>query len=269
MSGGNQKRRIETDVMKLLMSNHDVQLINDNMQELNVKFLGPKDTPYEGGIWRLHVELPDNYPYKSPSIGFVNKIFHPNIDVASGSICLDVINSTWSPLYDLINIIEWMIPGLLKEPNGSDPLNNEAASLQLRDKKRYEEKIKEYIKKYATEEKYKAMFGDSEDSSDEDQDNDFDEEEEDIDDDNSDNEIGLRGKNRKHDKEEEEEEEEEEEDGIYNTSRKRSNNSSGKVDEINDGIDSDDEDEEDINDEELSELSDIELSDEEDEDSKI
>lgn len=154
----NSKRRIETDVMKLLMSNHDVELINDNMQEFNVKFYGPKETPYENGIWRLHVELPDNYPYKSPSIGFVNKIFHPNIDIASGSICLDVINSTWSPLYDLINIVEWMIPGLLKEPNGSDPLNNEAATLQLRDKHLYDEKIKEYIDKYATEEKYNMQF---------------------------------------------------------------------------------------------------------------
>lgn len=115
--------------MKLLMSDHDVELVNDNMQEFHIKFYGPKDTPYEKGVWRLHVELPDNYPYKSPSIGFVNKIYHPNIDAASGSICLDVINSTWSPLYDLLNIVEWMIPGLLKEPNGSDPLNNEAATL--------------------------------------------------------------------------------------------------------------------------------------------
>lgn len=148
--------------MKLLMSDHEVELVNDNMQEFHVKFRGPKDTPYEGGVWRLHVELPDNYPYKSPSIGFVNKIFHPNIDVASGSICLDVINSTWSPLYDLKNIVEWMIPGLLKEPNGSDPLNNEAATLQLRDKKVYEGKIREYIDKYASDERYNQLFGNEE-----------------------------------------------------------------------------------------------------------
>jgi hypothetical protein len=74
------RRRIETDVMKMLMSDYEVTLVNDNMQEFYVRFKGPEETPFQGGAWKIHVELPDQYPYKSPSIGFVNRIFHPNID---------------------------------------------------------------------------------------------------------------------------------------------------------------------------------------------
>ncbi|KAA8565585.1 hypothetical protein EYC84_009437 [Monilinia fructicola] len=121
-----------------------------NRQEFYVRFKGPAETPFEGGLWKIHVELPDQYPYKSPSIGFVNRIFHPNIDELSGSVCLDVINQTWSPMFDMINIFEVFLPQLLRYPNPTDPLNGEAAALLMRDSKAYDAKVKEYVTKYAS-----------------------------------------------------------------------------------------------------------------------
>ncbi|KDP25412.1 hypothetical protein JCGZ_20568 [Jatropha curcas] len=142
-------KRREMDLMKLMMSDYKVEMVNDGMQEFYVEFNGPKDSPYQGGVWRIRVELPDAYPYKSPSIGFVNKIYHPNVDEMSGSVCLDVINQTWSPMFDLVNVFEVFLPQLLLYPNPSDPLNGEAAALMMRDRSAYEQRVKEYCEKYA------------------------------------------------------------------------------------------------------------------------
>ncbi|RUS11181.1 ubiquitin-conjugating enzyme/RWD-like protein, partial [Endogone sp. FLAS-F59071] len=146
------------------MSDYEVTLVNDSMQEFYVRFHGPTDTPFAGGVWKVHVELPDQYPYKSPSIGFMNKIFHPNIDEIcpeglgvfihlaelfplhlhsrSGSVCLDVINQTWSPMFDMMNIFEVFLPQLLRYPNPTDPLNGEAAALLMREPATYESRVR-------------------------------------------------------------------------------------------------------------------------------
>ncbi|EPY53623.1 ubiquitin conjugating enzyme Ubc8 [Schizosaccharomyces cryophilus OY26] len=157
------RRRIETDVMKLLMSDYEVTLVNDNMQEFYVRFHGPDETPYAEGVWKIHVELPSEYPWKSPSIGFVNRIFHPNIDELSGSVCLDVINQTWSPMFDMINIFEVFLPQLLRYPNASDPLNGEAAALLLREPQTFTFKVKDYIQRYASKDQADVSLDDSSD----------------------------------------------------------------------------------------------------------
>ncbi|KAK2994094.1 hypothetical protein RJ640_024358 [Escallonia rubra] len=158
-------KRRDMDVMKLMMSDYAVEPINDGINEFNVEFHGPKESLYEGGVWKVRVELPDAYPYKSPSIGFLNKIYHPNVDELSGSVCLDVINQSWSPMFgvlqylqveyfaaDLLNVFEVFLPQLLLYPNPSDPLNGDAASLMMKDRKQYEQKVKEYCERYAKKE---------------------------------------------------------------------------------------------------------------------
>ncbi|KAL1809411.1 hypothetical protein ACET3Z_026401 [Daucus carota] len=144
-----QNKRRDTDLMKLMMSDYKVDLINDGLHEFFVYFHGPSDSPYEGGMWKIRVKLPENYPYKSPSIVFVNKIYHPNVNEKSGAVCLDVIQQSWSPMFDLVNVFEVFIPQLLLYPNPSSPLNRNAAALMIRDQAAYEIQVKEYCEKYA------------------------------------------------------------------------------------------------------------------------
>lgn len=106
--------------------------------------------PITGAVYHISVYLPAEYPFRSPSIGFRTRIFHPNIDERSGSVCLDVINQAWSPMYGLHNVFDVFLPQLLTYGNAADPLNGEAAALMTRDPDIFKARVKEYTAKYCT-----------------------------------------------------------------------------------------------------------------------
>ena len=73
------KRRLR-DINKLQQS-YKVNQHLSNLNEYIVEFNGPRDSLYEGGTWFINIFLPNDYPYKSPSIAFKSKIYHPNIEI--------------------------------------------------------------------------------------------------------------------------------------------------------------------------------------------
>ena len=53
--------------------------IGGNNYKWQAAFTGPAGTPYAGGIFKMNIDFPDNYPFKAPTAKFATKIYHPNI----------------------------------------------------------------------------------------------------------------------------------------------------------------------------------------------
>lgn len=114
--------------------------IGDDMLHWQACIVGPKDTLYEGGLFRLSIEFPTDYPFKAPKVKFDTKLYHPNIS-SDGSICLDILKKEWSPILTISKVL-LSICSLLSDANPDDPLNADAARLYKTNKDEYEKKVR-------------------------------------------------------------------------------------------------------------------------------
>lgn len=64
------------------------EVVADNLQHLIGSVPGPKDTPYEGGLFRVDIQLDAQYPFAPPKMRFMTRVWHPNVSSANGAICL-------------------------------------------------------------------------------------------------------------------------------------------------------------------------------------
>ncbi|ELU14345.1 hypothetical protein CAPTEDRAFT_220586 [Capitella teleta] len=75
---------------------------------------GPQGSPYQGGLFYLYVQIPNNYPMRPPVVRFITKIFHPNISW-HGDVGLDSIQHNWSLALTLSKVLI-SIQSLLTDP---------------------------------------------------------------------------------------------------------------------------------------------------------
>jgi ubiquitin-conjugating enzyme E2 D/E len=106
--------------------------IDDNIYKWKAFINGPKDSPYEGGLFELEMNFTNRYPFKPPKVVFTTKIYHMNIN-GSGQICLDILKDKWSPALTISKLL-LSICSLLTDPNPDDPLVPEIANLYKNNK---------------------------------------------------------------------------------------------------------------------------------------
>merc|ERR1711904_755233 len=86
-------------------------------------------------------------------------MFHPNIS-EGGAICLDTLQSQWSPALTIEKSVI-SIQSLLTDANPASALNSEAGRLYVSDRAAFERKVRSYVSKYGEATALANSAGDS------------------------------------------------------------------------------------------------------------
>ena len=121
---------------------------SDDMLQWEATINGPSDSPYQDGVFFMKLTFPIEYPFKPPKITFTTPIYHPNINSTNGNICLDILQTQWSPALNVHKIL-LSICSLLCDPNPDSPLVSDIARTYKKNRNEYNEKAKEWTQKYA------------------------------------------------------------------------------------------------------------------------
>jgi len=131
-SAGSVTKRLSNELMTLMMSSSPgisaFPKSDANLFEWVGTIEGPAGTYYAGLGFKISITFPPNYPYVPPLIKFDSPCFHPNVDIASGAICLDILQDKWSAVYSVQTIL-LSLQSLLGEPNNASPLNTDASNI--------------------------------------------------------------------------------------------------------------------------------------------
>lgn len=108
---------------------------------------GPDGTAYAGGVWKIYVQFPADYPVVPPELRFITPIKHCNIN-QHGRVCHSILGRNWTRDTSMQVVLQ-NVYGLLLEPDVEDPLDSTLALAFYDDNGLYETSIVEYVEKHA------------------------------------------------------------------------------------------------------------------------
>jgi ubiquitin-protein ligase len=118
-----------------------------DISQWTATLMGPEKSPYAGGVFRLSINFPSDYPFRPPEIKFVTKVYHCNIN-DKGWICVDILKDNWSAALTVSKVL-LSILSLLTEPNPNDPLTPPVAHQFRTNRAEHDRVAAEWTRKYA------------------------------------------------------------------------------------------------------------------------
>ncbi|KAA1466841.1 ubiquitin-conjugating enzyme [Dentipellis sp. KUC8613] len=125
--------------------------------------VGPKDTPFEGGVFAAKLTFPSDYPLSPFKMKFDPPLFHPNSASSlrlypDGNVCISILHTPgddptmyeqaserWSPVQSVEKVILSVI-SMLAEPNLESGANIDCCKLYRDNRPEYERIVRESIK---------------------------------------------------------------------------------------------------------------------------
>lgn len=119
-----------------------------DLMKWSVGIPGKAGTDWAGGIYKLDLIFPAEYPTKPPRCKFTPPLFHPNV-YPSGTVCLSIVNEDedWKPAITVKQILVG-IQSLLNEPNIASPAHSEAFNLYRKDRTAYDKRIRQQAREH-------------------------------------------------------------------------------------------------------------------------
>tara|TARA_B100000795_G_C22750266_1_gene419113 strand:+ start:559 stop:1275 length:717 start_codon:yes stop_codon:yes gene_type:complete len=134
-----QKRLLRdvVDIMKNNLAGQGIYYIHDeeNILKGYAMIIGPKDTPYENGMYFFDLTFPYNYPYSPPKLTYLTNNgktrFNPNLYI-NGKVCLSILNTwkgeQWTSCQTIRSILLTLVTVLNENPLINEPgisINNQ------------------------------------------------------------------------------------------------------------------------------------------------